>query len=133
VKNEDWSPWGLAWADAYYMTQPNEIGALMRDGLGMGIQEIAVAKVLVAFRERATPNEYVVWSSLDTIADRAGMSKDAAGRAIRSMLKSGVLVEAEERRPCRGHARRYDLHPMLTRLAELRPADVRQRTKKEDK
>ncbi len=122
VAKTDWNHWGPAWADAPYMTQPNKVAALLRDSLGLSTQEIAVVQVLVSFRVWGSA-DYVVWASLDTIADRAGMSKDAAGRAIRGLMARGVVVDAEGRKPCRGHARRYSLEALLARLAELRPKE----------
>jgi hypothetical protein len=118
MEKQDWSPWGPDWLDAYYAPWPNEVAELMRARLGLSIHEICALVVLVSFRDRAKPDEYVAWAPLTTIAARTGMSKDAAGRAIRNLLRSGIL--SEEEKPFRGHARRYDLSHLIAWLGAAR-------------
>lgn len=114
----NWSPFGDAWNNDLYLVRPAEVRMVMRDTMKLHLSEMAAAEVLLSFR--GEPNEFLVWASLKTIADRAGLPRSTASYAVRQLMKKGLITE--EARATEGQARWYGVEPLVTQLALARAA-----------
>jgi predicted transcriptional regulator len=108
--------WGPGWKNDKWTWIPHDVQKIMRDDLRLTLSQICALQVLVSFRQ--APDEYVVWSSVETVADRMGTTYATARRALKSLIKRDVVQE--KRKPSRKNAREYDLYKALSLIASKR-------------
>lgn len=82
----------------------------------LNLSQICALQVLVSFRQ--APDEFVVWCSVEIVADRMGTTYATARRALKSLIKRDLVQE--KRKPTRRNTREYDLYKVLSLIASKR-------------
>lgn len=105
--------WGPGWKAEHWTWTPHDVQKIMRDDLHLNLAQICALQVLVSFRQ--APDEFVVWSSVEIVADRMGTTYATARRALKSLIKRDLVQE--KRKPTRRNTREYDLYKILSFIA----------------
>lgn len=109
--------WGPAWQASEFSWLPRQARQIMRDELDLSVTQMVVMETLVSFRKE---DSFLVWASLETIADRCGLNYHTGARAVRALMSRGLIQQHAGSK--RGVSRTFDLHHFLALMAARRAA-----------